>query len=63
MVFEVFGPRIHVPNVELPPRASQRLTISFVTGNVLLTRLQTDKHNHLFTKTLLSVGGTSDPNL
>ena len=59
-LFEVFGPRIRVLHVELPPRASQHLTVSFVTGNILLTRLQTDRqtHNHLFRKTLLSVERT-----
>ena len=63
MFFEVFGARIHVPNVGLSPRASQRFTVSFVTGNVLLTRLQTDKHNHLLLKALLSVKGKFNPNL
>ena len=63
MVFEVFEPRIQVPHIELPLSASHCLTVSFVTGNVRLTRLQTDKHNHLFLKTLLSVEGTPNPNL
>ena len=35
MVFEVFGPRIHVPHIKLPQSASQRLAVSFVTGNVI----------------------------
>ena len=63
LAFEAFGPQIHVPHIELPLSASQRLTVSFVTGNVLLTRLQTDKHNHLFLKTLLSVDWPFNPNL
>ena len=39
-----------------------RLTLSILPGNVLLSRLQTNKHthNHLFRQTLLSVEETNE---
>ena len=57
--FKVFRPGIHALYIGLPLLPSLRLTLGILAGNVLLTRLQTDKHthNHLFRKTLLSVEG------
>jgi hypothetical protein len=62
--FEVFRPRIHVLHIGLPLLPSLRLTLGILAGNILLTRLQTDKHthNHLFRKTLLSVEGICSSN-
>ena len=42
------GPRIRVSHLQLLLRASKLLTVSFLTENVLLTRLQTNKRTNLF---------------
>jgi hypothetical protein len=41
--FEANGPQIRVPHIELPLIASKVITVCLLAGNVLLTRLQTDK--------------------
>ena len=46
--FEVFGPRIHVPHIELPLRASWRVTLSILADNVILTRLQTNTQTIIY---------------
>ena len=46
--FEVFGPRIRVPRIQLPLVASRVLQVCFLDGNVLLTRLQTDRHTIIY---------------
>ena len=60
------GPRetdlgFRVPHIKVPLVAWLSLSLSILVENVLLTRLQTNKHtkNHLFRKTLLSVEGMS----
>ena len=46
--FEVFEPRIHVRHIRLPLLPSLRLTLGILAGNVLVTRLQTDKHTIIY---------------
>jgi hypothetical protein len=46
--FETNGPQIRVPHIELPLSASKVITVCLLPGNVLLTRLQTNKQTNLF---------------
>jgi hypothetical protein len=54
--FEVNGPQIRIPHIKFLTVVSKVANTGLLSGDVLLTRLQTDRQT-FFRKTLLSVEG------